>query len=91
MITLPTGPLPMLGYPHTGDRRYIANRQLLWLALSASKMHQAYPGAPDYTDYYQLKDNAQSVGFNFPLLVGAKRRSRKAGPLGSSSGADFRR
>ena len=39
----------------------------------------------DYTDYSNhLKDDAKSVGFNSPQLVGAKRRSRKAGRRGSS-------
>ena len=28
-----TDPLPTIGYPHAGDRRYIVNRQLLWLTL----------------------------------------------------------
>jgi hypothetical protein len=28
-----TDPLPMFGYPHTGDRHYMANGQLPWLTL----------------------------------------------------------
>ncbi len=36
-----TGSLPMIGYPHTGNRRYMANEQLPW---SAHFSRQETPG-----------------------------------------------
>jgi hypothetical protein len=61
-----TGPLPALGYPPAGGRRYMANEQLPWLTLSSQQ------DAPGFAWRFQRR-KARKGYFSYFFSVTCRR------------------